>query len=252
VQANSGGKEVHVIAHCMGAGCLAFGLGNASLRREILPHLGNVVLCTLGLFFEAPWDGFTKIQDHLLDLVMGNHPSCLGISPQVTDEKKWPDLFEFGFQKWARSWKPACSDPFCHRLAFMFGSPYLETNLSAGIHESLPEFFGQIPVAHYAHAAQNALRGYAAPFNVERDSLDMWESCLDIAGFEGLRIGLVTGRENVLWHRDSIDRMYDWLRRKLSDRQCRKCVFAGYAHQDLFWGKNAAADVFPTLLGLVQ
>jgi cholesterol oxidase len=134
----------------------------------------------------------------------------------------------------------------------MFGCPYFEENLTTGIHDNLPGLFGPIPIAHYAHAAQNTLRGYAAPFNVEAGKPQAWEECLDLTGFENLQIGLVTGDRNILWHRESIDRMHDWLRRKLPAERCRKRVFAGYGHQDLFWGKNSAKDVFGELANLLQ
>lgn len=247
----SGHRNVDVIAHCMGAGSLAYGLGNATFRDSIRKHLGTVVLCTLGLFYEAPWDGVTKVQDHLLDFIMGTDRLCRGINPKVTGQDPWPEVLDFAFKKWPHAWQPSCKDEFCHRLAFMFGSPYLESNLSDGIHDRLAEFFGPIPIALYAHAAQNSLRGYAAPFNVEGQANPSWEKCLDLKGFEDLQIGLVTGDQNILWHRESMDRMYDWLRRKLRAGQCEKRTLAGYGHQDLFWGKNAANDVFPMLLELL-
>lgn len=251
VSGKAGGKKVDVIAHCMGAGSLAYGLGNAKFRAPIRQHLGKVVLSGLGLFYEAPWDGVTKVQDHLLDFIMGTDRRCFSINPDAT-EAPWPDVLDLAFKKWPHTWQPACKDEFCHRLAFMFGSPYLESNLSRGIHDRLPEFFGPIPIGLYAHAAQNSLRGYAAPFNVEVGTKSSWEECLDLTGFQDLQIGLVTGGQNILWHRESMDRMYDWLRRKLRAGQCQKRTIEGYGHQDLFWGKDAANVVFPALVELLK
>ena len=253
----TGSQRVDVIAHCMGAGSLAFGLGRSDLRTPILKYLGNVVLCTLGLFYEAPWDGLAKVQDHLLDVILATDPNCPGVSPDVNSKRPWPEILEFAFSKWPASWQPTCSSAFCHRLAFMFGSPYCEDRLSEGIHNHLEHFFGPIPIAHYAHAAQNTLRGYAAPFNVEGQSKPAFEACLDLEGFEelhakDLRIGLVTGSRNILWHRESIDRMHDWLRRRLPAQKCQKRIIPDYGHQDLFWGKDAADNVFPVLLELLS
>ena len=60
------------------------------------------------------------------------------------------------------------------------------------------------------------------------------------------RITLITGAKNRLWQRDSIDRMYEWLRRpaRAEDKQVVKHVLRGYGHQDLLWGKNSKEDVY--------
>jgi hypothetical protein len=63
-------------------------------------------------------------------------------------------------------------------------------------------------------------------------------------------VTLITGNENQVWHRDSIDRMYEWLRRELplSHRpHVRKHVLPLYGHQDLLWGSKAAMDVYPSI-----
>ncbi|HEY6555695.1 MAG TPA: hypothetical protein VI072_00420, partial [Polyangiaceae bacterium] len=44
---------------------------------------------------------------------------------------------------------------------------------------------------------------------------------------------------NQLWHRDSIDRMYDWLRRDPRVRVTKR-VFERYGHQDLWWSPRSA------------
>jgi hypothetical protein len=60
-------------------------------------------------------------------------------------------------------------------------------------------------------------------------------------------VTLITGEHNRLWHRGSIDRMYEWLRYRRSgaNQKVAKKIFANYAHQDLFWGRNAPDDVYP-------
>ena len=91
-------------------------------------------------------------------------------------------------------------------------------------------------------------------------------AALDTApvGFARLKeLTLVTGHLNRLWHRQSVDRMYEWLIRDV--KRCRagdstrprieKVVLRGYAHQDLLWAPTAERDVFPTLakgLGLAE
>jgi hypothetical protein len=57
------------------------------------------------------------------------------------------------------------------------------------------------------------------------------------------RITLLTGAQNPLWHRDSVDKMGEWLGR--FRREVPKHVFDGFGHQDLWWGRRSAEVVFP-------
>ena len=61
---------------------------------------------------------------------------------------------------------------------------------------------------------------------------------------------LVTGARNQLWHRDSLDRMHQWVTQGSPgrSRSIKKLVFPEYGHQDLLWGAAAVRDVFDDLL----
>jgi hypothetical protein len=108
----------------------------------------------------------------------------------------------------------------------------------------------------YQHAAQNALRGFAAPFGEEgrlhpatsnEEIPDKLASrYIHLEAFKDLEITLITGADNPLWHRDSIDRMAEWLARR--GRPATKHVLDGYGHQDLWWGERSEKDVFPLVL----
>src|SRR5690606_31211903 len=77
-------------------------------------------------------------------------------------------------------------------------------------------------------------------------------SDLDPTYFSGKRITSVTGAENRLWHRDSIDLMHEWLLCRAwagdAERRPQKHVFRDYAHLDLFWANDAADEVYPALV----
>src|SRR5262249_15157533 len=136
------------------------------------------------------------------------------------------------YAKYPASWLTKCgttADDILCRLTFMFGQPYPSDVLAPGIHGPLlSELFGGMHIGLYLHAGQVVRRGYAAPFDQpdvidrsrirfgsERRARPLWsplESYLDPEPFRDKRITLVTGAENRLWHRDSIDLMYEWLR----------------------------------------
>src|SRR5206468_1378261 len=87
--------------------------------------------------------------------------------------------------------------------------------------QRLDGFFGPIHLWFYTQAAQNALRGYAARFDAEASGTRWAREYLDPGGYRDLRLLLLTGEDNTLWHRDGIDRMYDWVRRV--SRAAKRC-----------------------------
>jgi len=141
----------------------------------------------------------------------------------------------------------------CNRLSFMYGMPYQHDNLvpeihgAVGVNPVLQEQFGAIPLDMFMHAAQNVRQGQATVYRQPDKSLVSDEA---LRNFRALgKITLITGALNRLWHRNSIDLMYEWLIRGDSGGRERveKHVFPTYGHQDLLWGKDAADDVFATI-----
>lgn len=199
----------------------------------------------------------------------------------------WPAALEKLYRNWPGRLKPLHTASeieeaadvrksilrMCNRVCFMFGDPYREMNLVPELHQhELPRQFGAIPIRMYAQGAKNVRRGWAARFGANdivtgetgvartgsmksdpREFLSE-KSCRQF--FDTLdRITLISGAMNRLWHRDSIDRMYEWLVRgniwsASSDPQTtiEKAILAQYGHQDLLWGVRARRDVFPHIL----
>jgi hypothetical protein len=138
----------------------------------------------------------------------------------------------------------------CNRLSFMYGPPYFELNVGDVVHapEFLSKQFGAIPLRMYLHAAKNVRRGWAAPYDALNHS--DWIGPKARGRFDQLKfITLITGARNQLWHRDSIDRMYEWLSRGVRKPNTHrptvtKHILPTYGHQDLLWGKRANEAVF--------
>jgi alpha-beta hydrolase superfamily lysophospholipase len=264
VRERNGGKSIAVVAHCFGSGACAVAIAQGNLAS-----VHSVVLSTLGLFYEAPWDGWIKAEDFVLERILTHAPECRAIDPRRLAE--WPRDMRQAYELYPRSWLPAGhaeADEILRRLTFMFGQPYPPEVLAPDIHgPRLSELFGAMHVGLYLHAGQMVRRGFAAPFD-EPDVIDRkptrahaegpkqpsdaWpppKSYLDPAPFRDKRITLLTGTENRLWHRDSIDLMFEWLmneaRPSAAGARPVRHVLRGYAHQDLYWGRYAERDVYP-------
>jgi hypothetical protein len=254
-----------ILGHCLGAACLAMSVGAGLISKD---DVDRIIFSTIGLFYEVTWDGWTKVQDRILERVADQDPDFKAIGPDVS-RGKWPSAMEETFRIWPETWGPPWQPPwsneaeaadsdreFFQRLAFLFGQCFLVSNLHEKMtRAAVRKQFGHVPFKLYQHAAQNALRGFAAPFDAE-GALDPGTANDDIADalaatylqltpFGDFDITLLTGADNPLWHRDAIDRMGEWLARL--GPPPRKLVLDGYGHQDLWWGQKSFDDVFPLL-----
>ena len=247
-------EKIGVVAFCAGAGALSMAVARGKLRPF---HVDNIVLMTLGLFYETPWDGWVKAEDFLIERVMVQAPRLRGISPH---QRTWAGDMERAYDLWPKAWfepgSPSAQEMY-RRLTFMFGEPYassLQLDMPADV---LRGMFGHLHLGLYLHLGQQVRRGYAARF----DALDVFDrsrpssQAVQVANndlhpecFYDGNIVLLAGARNRLWHRDSIDLMYEWLRSNASPggrkSSIKKHILPDYAHLDLLWGPRAREDVY--------
>ena len=259
-----------LIGFCMGGAVIAQSIAAGHLQRFGISH---VVLLAIGLFYRSTGEGKLKVQDHVLDRLLADD----GKNDRFIDsrchegtcnlEHPWPPTFEALYHLWPGNFQPhrdhAVDKPEnsphvaeqCNRVTFMFGQPYSENQLLPELHESTDELrtqFGAIALRMYAQAARNTRRGWAAELNAESDNTE--GKLIGAAArkqFDALdQITLITGQNNRIWQRDSIDSMHEWLLRGTSrgGERISKHILYKYGHQDLLWGKNSKKDVFPKIL----
>lgn len=269
--------KLSLVSHCIGGAITAMAIGAGCFRAyegsaaEV--HVDNVVLTTLGLFHRVDVDGWLKGNDHVLERLLDeldhfDDPDHPVISPWVASARGepragWPSSLESMYELWLRTPLPhGCGNELCNRASFMFGMPYRAQQLRA-LHD-LPEpeglwsQFGNMPLKMYMHCVRNLRRGFAAPYDAEvlvpgagADVTRSYASPEHFVGGHDRRapraITLITGAENQVWHRDSIDRMHEWLinHAAYADRSLfTKHVLPGFGHQDLYWSSEAPAKVY--------
>jgi cholesterol oxidase len=249
---------IGVVGHCLGGGIVAQGIARGALPVD---DVERVVVTGLALFYRAAVDNVLKAEDRALEELLARgqallHPLNRWDARVCTEgpvRGAWDRLIQDPYEVWLDTPLPHdCRNDFCHRISYMFGMPYVPDNIP-GIHaDHLPQQFGDIPMQLLLHCCQNLRRGHAAPYvpdgSARRLSADT--TYLNREPFRDRRLTLITGNVNSLWHRDSIDTMYEWLRRGRraeQPRDLRKHVLDGYGHQDLYWGTRAPTDVFPLI-----
>jgi hypothetical protein len=245
-----------VVGHCMGGGVMSIAV---ALGLVAPFDVKSIVLSTLGLFYEVPWNGWLKAEDFMVERIPHESPRCRGIDPKHPEV--WPEVMKHAYDRWPTAWLPPGGSKaarMLQRITFMFGQPYAAETIHPSIGDAtLLEQFGTMHLGLFLHAAQLVRRGYAAEYDapdvIDRPRLAARGSVAPVPGhflvpapFRRHRFTLLVAAENQLWHRDALDIMHDWL----SSHQVAttKLVHPGYRIQDLFWGKRAEADVYPGIL----
>ena len=270
---------IAAVGHCMGSTVLAEAIARGHVPTGKSGDLDCVVFLTLALFYEAPVDSRLKSEERILEqLKSAPGGTFRSLDPSVEEpggelKAPWPEKLEKLYKVWpAQSFHGTDSQiaqtknpdrrkvqHLCNRLSFMYGMPYDHDNLvdqihgTESIHPVLQRQFGAIPVDMFIHAARNLRQGHSTQYELGKWSKPD-ENFLSDEAFRRFRslkhITLITGALNRLWHRNSVDLMYEWLTRGTSEASCRikKRILPTYAHQDLLWGKRAAQDVFPKIV----
>jgi hypothetical protein len=241
------GKPVRIVAHCMGAAATAHAIASGAVGDVDAP-VGDVVLATIGLFYRLGIDNALKTSENVMRLLEASQISVLSPHVDAGAAPAWPADFESMYRMWRSTLMPhGCGNDFCDRLWFMFGGDYRAVNIRA-LHDQpgfLQSQFGAMPVGLYNHIVVNCQRGFAVPW-ASQDSREL----LNARRFEGRRITLLTGDENQVWHRDSIDTMYEWLLSAVNPRTTpvRKVVVPFFGHVDLWWSAQSQEHVFTKVL----
>jgi lysosomal acid lipase/cholesteryl ester hydrolase len=259
------GAPIHLVAHCMGAAVTAQALACQSIGNRddpAQPPLGRIVLATIALFYRLGVDGWLKVADNIIAELESEGVEFLSphlVFDAFSERCRWPESFERMFDTWKQSlFSHGCRTSFCDRLWFLYGGDY-RANDMMNMHDGSGEQgldgqFGAMPIGLYRHIIENCRRGWAARWEVSPRTHPY--ELFNPEGFRGKDITLVTGSENQVWHRDSIDRMYEWLqrpRRRPGDGgRFRKRVFERYGHVDLWWSSEAPAQVFPYLADILK
>ena len=250
--------RIAVLGHCMGGAIVAQGIARGAISSA---DVETVVLTALGLFYRAAIDNVLKAEDQVLEGLLADgqhllHPTKgweRSVCTRDPGDGPWPPPLEDPYRVWLDTPLPDdCTVEICHRLSYMFGMPFIPDKIPA-IHDGyLPAQFGYIPLQFLLHCCQNLRRGHAAPFVPSSTGpLPPDTRYLQRRPFQDRRITLITGDLNSLWHRDSIDTMYEWLRRGRRAEQplsLQKHVVPDFGHQDLYWGVDAPRLVFPKIL----
>jgi hypothetical protein len=261
-------EEIRIVGHCIGGALVAQAIAQGLCPSE------HVVLTSLALFFKVGVEGWLKGNDFVLEDQFAssgdppNKPEQAAkkppypikdriISAKVAREPKkyaWPSALEDRYRFWLGSGlHHGCGNPFCERISFMYGMPFRVDDMlylhDAEGSQGLEGQFGSMPLGIYAHCLRNLRRGWAARYDAAENEEREFVNDEARQRFARRHITLITGNENQVWHRNSMDLMHEWLGngKALTELELKKHVLRNYGHQDLYWSKHAPRDVYPLI-----
>lgn len=232
----TGAPDLQAIAHCVGSMSLLMAL------LEGMTGVRSIVSSQLTLHPVTGWLNNTKADLGMARLLENYAPleDRFDIVPGTTDLDREIDTL---------AWKvpvpagEACKNPVCHRVFSIFGASYTHAQLSNATHTALAEMFGCVSLRPFEQLSLMMQRAKA----VDAEGGDVYLTPQKAPRL-ALPISFVAGAKNQLFFPETCIRTQRWLSAFNDPALYTRQVFDGYAHMDLFIGRDAARDIFPYLI----
>ncbi|MFF9894827.1 alpha/beta hydrolase [Streptomyces longispororuber] len=236
VKERTEGRELHVVAHCIGAMCLSL-----SMAAGLVPGLAGVV--AQGVFLTPKMSWKTRARLHF-----GGELLRSRIVNIPTDFKKVGMWSKYSLLFAEVSLGAECKDPNCQILHNdswgVGGSLFEHDNLHDVTHDRLADLYGTVPMWILPHLRGIELAHTMMRYNDADGRYDaLPKNALDNAGTFDTPLLLLSGSDNRFWY-DSNKLCHEVLRGRYPDMDVRYVEVPGYGHLDAFIGRNAALDVF--------
>jgi cholesterol oxidase len=240
ILAATGAKDLQAIAHCVGSMSLLMAL------LDGMTGVRSIVASQLTLHPVTNWLNYAKADLGLARLLENYAPleARFDSVPGTTDLDREIDTL---------AWKvpvpegEACKNPVCRRVFSIFGPSYAHRQLNNATHTALAEMFGCVSLRPFDQLSLMMQQGEAVDAQ-GRDVYVLPEKAPRLA----LPISFVAGADNQLFFPETCIRTQRWLSAHNDPALYTRHVFDGYAHMDLFIGRDAARDVFPYLIAQLE
>ncbi|MGE3074060.1 MAG: alpha/beta hydrolase [Dehalococcoidia bacterium] len=231
VRQATGGKELQVVAHCVGSMTflMAMALGMTGVRSAICSQLT--------LHAETSQVNKVKARARLAELL-----SMARLKSFTTDSRKG-NVIDQSVDRalWLHPGQQRCSNATCRRITLLYGDVFAHGMLNDQTHETLGEMFGAVPMSAMRHIATIARAGRA----VDVKGRDVYLPHLDRLA---IPITFIHGERNNLFLPRGSAATYKALCEANGEDLYRRHIFGGYAHMDCFVGARSNRDIFPLLV----
>lgn len=233
----TGADSILAVVHCQGS--TSFMMAAAA---GLLPKVRTIVSNAVSLHPVIPTLARWKIEYLHSPMKMVTRY----VDPQWGVEA--PDVVASALVAYVRATHHECDNTVCRLASFTYGvgKPTLWSHelIDAATHDWVKEEFGAVPITFFRQMARCVRAGQLV--SVGRSD-DLPARFADAPPRTDARIVLIAGEQNRCFSAESQQRTYDFLERRGSgDYELH--LIPRYGHLDIFMGKRAAVDVFPTIL----
>jgi hypothetical protein len=163
-----------------------------------------------------------------------------------------PDLIASAVVEYVRATHHECTNTVCRLASFTYGvgKPTLWSHalLNEATHDWLQEEFGPVPLTFFDQMSRCIRAGQL----VAVDGLaELPAAFARTPPRTDARITLIAGERNLCFSAESQQRTYDFLQGR-GRGAYELHMFPKYGHLDIFMGKDAAHDIFPTITAALR
>jgi pimeloyl-ACP methyl ester carboxylesterase len=238
VLSETGTDELRAVIHCQGS--TSFMMSSVA---GLLPEVKTIVSNAVSLHPVVP-----RLSKLKLRFIIPHVSRVLGyLNPQWSLEGA-PGVLPKAVAAWVKLTHHECDNDVCKLTSYTYGTgkPTLwrHENLNAATHDWLTREFADVPLTFFKQILRCIEAGRVlsvdgrpelpADFTAQPAQTDA-------------RFVFLAGEHNVCFLPESQQRTYEWFDRQAPGRHGLHRL-SGYGHLDVFMGKDAAADVFPTII----
>lgn len=236
VRAITGAPTVQVVGHCV---------GSMSFQMAMLAGLQGVRSAVCSQLTTHP--KAATLNEVRAGLRLASFLTVLGVdtlNPDFDTHANWQDkLYDAVLRLYPT--KEPYNNPVDRRILFMYGEVYKIAQLNEATHDAVHEIFGPGNLTFFRHISLILREGHI----VDQHGKDVYLPHLERLA---IPIALIHGADNAFFLPEGSAITYKLLCEKNGSDLYVRHLIPDYAHMDCFMGKNAARDIFPTILAELE
>ena len=234
---HTGAARVKALVHCQGSASFVM-----AAAAGLLPEVPVIVSNAVSLHPRIP------------DATRAKYRACLPVLGRLVDylDPQWgrcaPTLAARAVTAWVRATHHECDNLVCRLASFTYGvgapTMWSHAQLDETTHDWLQDEFAKVPVSFFRQMYRCVLAGHLV-------TVDGRPELPEAFGVDppqtDARFAFFAGNDNICFLPQSQRDTHAYFDRHSPGRHTLH-VLPGYGHLDVFFGKDAARDVFPLMI----
>jgi hypothetical protein len=234
----TGAETLQAVVHCQGSTSMTM-----AALAGLLPRVRHVVSNAVSLHVDLVPASKRRLQL----LVPALKPAMPGMDPQWAIRP--PGLRTSAFARTAELVRRECDNHVCAVANFTYGPGpdvlWRHENLTAATHRWISREFGWVPTTFFSQMGKCAAAGHLVAVDDTVDGLP--DDFAAAPSRTDARFTLLAGAENRCFLPSGQRRTHAWFEARRPGTS-ELHLLPGYTHMDVFFGRDAARDVFPRIV----